>query len=184
MTTAAQHVQAWRDQKRRDGYVPMTVWLKPSTKRAIEDLAHRRREDSGQVIAEAILIMSGTEGLPSQAAYTDVPTVLRLIDERLGLLTPHQAYPVTAPASRAIPLSPVLSRGEYGWKIQAVRIAAQELRRFTCTAMAKHLHDTESHTFATLRSLVKKGELIKKGTLYFWVEPPTTPSEQAALERH
>ena len=70
----------------------------------------------------------------------------------------------------------MLTRGEYGWRVQAIRTAARELGRFTSEQMAKHLNDDKDNVHSTLRHLARRGELQKKGIVYFWVDP-TTPDE-------
>ena len=64
----------------------------------------------------------------------------------------------------------------YGWRVQAIRTAARELGRFTSEQMAKHLNDDKDNVHSTLRHLARRGELQKKGIVYFWVDP-TTPDE-------
>ena len=93
----------------------------------------------------------------------------------IGQLPPAPAPDVPLPPPR-LPeeRSAVLLRGEYGWVVQAVRAAARELVRFTCEQMARHIDYNPDNVHSTLKHLTKRGELSKKGRVYFWVDP-TTP---------
>jgi hypothetical protein len=181
MDTQVQRVVQWREQKRQAGYQPLTVWLKAEVKHLIEDLAVQRRQDPAQVIAEAIQAYAGMHRPPAPPEYVDAPTVRRLVVEyvqeltAIGQLPPAPAPDVPLPPPR-LPeeRSAVLLRGEYGWVVQAVRAAARELVRFTCEQMARHIDYNPDNVHSTLKHLTKRGELSKKGRVYFWVDP-TTP---------
>ena len=54
MDTQVLRVAAWREQKRKAGYQPLTVWLKAEVKHLIEDLASQSRQEIAEVVSEAI----------------------------------------------------------------------------------------------------------------------------------
>jgi hypothetical protein len=177
-------VVAWREQKRREGYQPLTVWLKADVKHKIEDLAAQRREDLGQVITEAIIAYDGA----GPAAPVEAPALYRLIDERLAALLPsllHQAPAVSEQTGPAAPLelAPVLLRGEYGELTHAVRRAAQELRRFTHGGIVTHIGRDRRSIASSLKRLVQKGALRKKGTVYYWVDDAATTDADAPADQ-
>jgi hypothetical protein len=181
MDTQVQRVVEWREQKRKAGYQPLTVWLKAEVKHLIEDLASQRRQDLAEVVSEAIRMYAGQHRSPVVPDYVDAATVRRLVAEYVQALgggvaqAPVLEAPRKPPATGA--LSPTLLRGEHGWLIQAVRVAARALPRFTCAQMAKQVNHKHSSVIKTLQYLVEKGEISKKGTVYYWVggqAPPET----------
>ena len=50
---AVERTQSWREQKRQQGYRPLTVWLPAALKARIEDLAYQRHQEVAELIAEA-----------------------------------------------------------------------------------------------------------------------------------
>jgi hypothetical protein len=184
MDTQVERVLAWREQKRRDGFQPLTVWLKAEIKHQIEDVAAQRRQDLGQVITEAIVAYYGA----GPTVPFDVQTVSRLIDERLAALAPRLGPP--PPSSDEQPASPVplarppgLSRGEYGEVAQAVRRGAQALQRFTNNGLARHIDRDPRSVASSVKRLVQKGALRKQGTLYFWVGDAAAAAEGSTPRR-
>ena len=179
MDTQVQRVVQWREQKRQAGYQPLTVWLKAEVKHLIEDLASQRRQDLAEVISEAIQAYAEAHSTPAKPEYVDAPTVRRLVAEYVRDLGGQISQDLAAEAPRGSPQSPassVLLPGEYGWRIQAIREAAPHLHRFTCATMARHLGTKPKTILKTLYQMANDGELIKKGTVYYWVDP-TTPDE-------
>jgi hypothetical protein len=179
MDTQVQRVGEWREQKRRQGYRPLTVWLQADVKHLIEDLAAQYRQDPAQVVSAAIRAYAVQHSVRPTPEYVDVSTVRRLIQEHMSILAasemPQEPGLAAPPSPRAADtLSPVLLPGEYGGTIQAVRRAAEHLGRFTCAQLARHISYKNSNVFAALRSLVKTGEVVKKGQVYFWtgIAPP------------
>jgi hypothetical protein len=179
MDTQVLRVTEWREQKRKAGYQPLTVWLKADVKHLIEDLASQRRQDLAEVVSEAIRTYAGQQRTPVPVEYVDAASVRRLVAEYMQDLG-REVSPVPAPdVPRSAPHLPeepssVLVRGEYGWIVQAVRTEARGMGRFTCQTMAKRLGTPSKNVLKTLYAMAKRGELIKKGTVYLWVEP-TTP---------
>ena len=97
----------------------------------------------------------------------------RLVAEYVNELMAGQIPQAPAPdvPRPRLPESSVLLPGEYGSRVQAIREAAQELLRFTGEQMARHINQKTDNVHSTLRHLAKRGELSKKGRVYFWVAP-------------
>ena len=64
MDTQVLRVAAWREQKRKAGYQPLTVWLKAEVKHLIEDLASQSRQEIAEVVSEAIRVYAGQHRSP------------------------------------------------------------------------------------------------------------------------
>ena len=77
-----------------------------------------------------------------------------------------------APASQGRP-------PDYGKRSQAVEQLAQQLHRFTCPELAKHLGEERRDVKLVLMRKVKQGTVTKEGNIYTWVG--TTPSMAEAL---
>src|SRR5262245_50652233 len=127
MDTQVERVKTWRAEKRREGYQPLTVWLKADVKHRIEDLAAQRRQDLGQVVTEMVLAY----GYARYVGPSEVETVHRIVDERLALLVSQMGplAPVPNETSPSPPLAPtpLLLPGEHGAQIQALRRVAKAL---------------------------------------------------------
>ena len=180
MDTQVQRVVQWREQKRQAGYQPLTVWLKAEVKHLIEDLAVQRRQDPAQVIAEAIQAYAGMHRPPAPPEYVDAPTVRRLVVEyvqeltAIGQLPPAPAPDVPLPPPRLPEERPRCCCAGSMAGLSRLCAAARELVRFTCEQMARHIDYNPDNVHSTLKHLTKRGELSKKGRVYFWVDP-TTP---------
>src|SRR5262245_30485709 len=147
MDSQVERARAWREQKRRDGYLQMTVWVKPDIKHRIEDLAAQHRQDLGEVVTD----MVQAYGYARYVGPAEVHTGHRLIDERLALFGQQLAAQMDervlalapqegeTPATPAPLRSPILLPGEHGAQIQALRRASKDLERFTLPQLAKHL---------------------------------------------
>jgi hypothetical protein len=180
MDTEVQRVTEWRKQKRREGYRQLTVWLKAEIKHQIEDLAAVRRQELGEVITEAVLAL----GEDRPAAWVDALTVHRLIDERLAALLPRLPAQASAPAEPDVAgtMAPVTLEGEYGDVIEAVRLTAAKLGRFTNSTMTRVLVGRAPKTISSaLFRLVQRGELTRRGYVYFWVDPEKASTTAPAV---
>lgn len=165
MLTPVERVQTWREQKRREGYLPLTVWLKPEVKHQIEDLAAARHEDLGQVITVAL----GAFAAAQPVDRTLNRTVRQLVREALADLVPPLSPPPAIP--EPVPRATTLLPGEYGALVGAVRAMAAQLRRFTCPGIAHHIGVHRKKVAPTLRHLVSRGELRHQSPVYFWIDP-------------
>jgi hypothetical protein len=176
MDTQVQRVVAWREQKRRDGYQPLTVWLQADIKHRIEDLAAERRQDLGQVLTEMVLAY----GYARYVGPTEVETVHRIVDERLALLVSQMGTlaPVPSQAPHATPLTPdaLLLPGEHGAQIQALRRVAKDLKRFTLPKIAREIGVNPRNIYTNARKLVQNGEWHKSKSVYFWRADPGAPA--------
>src|SRR4029453_2755741 len=171
MDTEVCRVLEWREAKRKAGYQSLTVWLKADVKHLIEDLASQRRQDLAEVISDAIRGYSGVHQKPPEPAPVDTATIRRLVAEYVEeLSTGPQAPPPVAAGPLPKPRMPdvVLIRGGDGLLLPAVRTAGRKLGRVTGEQMARHLNVQVDNAHGTLRHLAKRGELIKKGRLYWW----------------
>ena len=72
MDTQVQRVVQWREQKRKAGYRPLTVWLKAEVKHLIEDLASQRRQEPAQVVGAAIRAYAGHGRMPRHRQTTSM----------------------------------------------------------------------------------------------------------------
>jgi hypothetical protein len=174
MDTQVERVNAWREQKRRDGYQPMTIWIKAKVKHTIEDLASQRRQDLGEVVTAAVEALTGGK---APAAET-VRTVRELVAESLAALAPGLLSP--GPPT-PLPPTDALLPGERGAQTQAIRAAAVQLGRFTCAAMAKQVGSKSNNIIKTLSHLVDQGELVKEGPVYFVVSDAAPPPSATLL---
>src|SRR4029453_3853026 len=168
MDTQVGRVLEWRGGERKAGYQQLTVWLKAEVKHLIEDFAAQRRQDLAEVISEAIQAYAGQPRGQVPVEYVDAATVRRLVAEYVQDLGGGGAQAPVVDAPRKPPatgtLSPTLLRGEHGWLIQAVRVAARDRARFTCANLAKQINYSHDSVRKTLQYLVEKGEVRKKGT--------------------
>jgi hypothetical protein len=71
---AVERTQSWREQKRQQGYRPLTVWLPAALKARIEDLAYQRRQEVAELIADAF-----ADWQPFKAGKPAAPTDRRQI---------------------------------------------------------------------------------------------------------
>ena len=97
MDTQVQRVVQWREQKRKDGYLPFTVWLKAEDKHLIEDLASQHRQEPAQVVSAALRAYAGTHRTPVVPEYVDALTVRRLVSECVNELMAGQIPQASAP---------------------------------------------------------------------------------------
>jgi hypothetical protein len=163
-----QRVVQWREQKRRAGYQPLTVWLKTDIKHRIEDLAAQQRVDCGQVVTTAILTLTQATAKRQAPAPPDYRLLERLIDERLAVKLPPLLQQEPSPEALALEALPRL--GEWGALRKAVQVAARKLRRFRMTQMAREVGAQPSQVWRVLKLLVKKGELHRSGVIYRYIE--------------
>ena len=99
MDTQVQRVAEWREQKRKAGYQPLTVWIKAEVKHLAEDLASQRRQEIAEVVSEAIRLYAGQQRPDSD--YVTVATMRRLMAEYVrdlgGSVGPDPAAPLPTP---------------------------------------------------------------------------------------
>ena len=53
MSEASKRTLAWREQKREEGYQPVTIWIPARIKNAMVNLGFQRHQDLGALITEA-----------------------------------------------------------------------------------------------------------------------------------
>jgi hypothetical protein len=114
MSEASIRTLAWREQKRQDGYQPVTIWIPATVKNALVNLAFTRHQDLSELITEALQAWAPTKG-GKTVAFTETRQVEALIDRKIKeALTPPlpqiPSLPPPAPEVDALPPPPV------GWK--------------------------------------------------------------------
>src|SRR5262245_5405520 len=101
METQVQRVITWREQKRRQDYQPLTIWLKSDVKHMTEDLAAQRRQDLKKIITLGILALKEEQSKRVKSDQPDYPLLRRLIDERLAVQIPAYVQQMAADATPA-----------------------------------------------------------------------------------
>lgn len=102
MSEASIRMIAWREQKRQEGYMPVTVWIPAKIKNAMTTLAFSRHQDLGELIVEAFQAWSPTKG-GKPVSVADPHQVEALIDRKLkeALAAFHPAPPEAPPPAPA-----------------------------------------------------------------------------------
>ena len=80
---AVERTQSWREQKREQGYRPLTVWLPAALKARIEDLAYTRHQEVAELIAEAFTAWQPFQA-GKKAALTDRRQIQAMIQEEIS----------------------------------------------------------------------------------------------------
>jgi hypothetical protein len=67
MSEASRRTIAWREQKREEGYQPVTIWIPAGVKNQMVNVAFERHQDLGQLLCEAFQAWSGAKGTAGRA---------------------------------------------------------------------------------------------------------------------
>jgi hypothetical protein len=113
MSEASIRTIAWRDQKRQEGYQPVTIWIPAAVKNAMVNLAFTRHQDLGELITEAFQAWSPARG-GKAAPSMDLRKVEALIDLKLSHALANQhltSSPPAAPETEAPPALPPAPAG-------------------------------------------------------------------------
>jgi hypothetical protein len=167
----------WREQKRREGYRSLTVWLKADIKHLLEDLAAERREDVGQVITAALHALAGARPRGSQPAGVDYQTVQRMLDAR-------DAQLLAALGGQERPSPPVAHLPQprdqaYGWLTRTMEQVAPQLGRFTNAQLAHAVQGRSSNVHSALQRWLAQGKVRREGVTYVWVgKAPSSHAER------
>jgi hypothetical protein len=85
---------AWREEKRKAGYQPLTIWVKADVKHRLEDLAFLRRKDLGEIVTEAL--HAWQPATAGRGVRTDDARIKELVRAEVAALL-HQGQSSSAP---------------------------------------------------------------------------------------
>jgi hypothetical protein len=106
MSEASTRTIAWREQKRQEGYQPVTIWLPASVKNAMTNLSFQRHQDLGELIVEAFQAWSPLKG-GKPVSFADARQMEALVDRKIAeALAALSKAPQEAPAPEESPLAP------------------------------------------------------------------------------
>jgi hypothetical protein len=165
METPVQRVLAWREQKRRQGYQPMTIWLTAAVKHRMEDLAAQRREDLG-----ALLTAAFEAWLPARRGGSAPPTLDALVRQKVEETMATHWRRVRAGLPSPLETEPEALQ-------RAVEQTARRLGQFTATQMVEHLGSTHAQVRPILDLLRTQGILRKPkhSHTYTYIDLPARP---------
>jgi hypothetical protein len=83
MSEASKRTIAWREQKRGEGYQPVTIWIPARIKNAMANLAFQRRQDLGELITEAFQAWTPARAAGAGGVLTPAQ-VAALIDRKIA----------------------------------------------------------------------------------------------------
>jgi hypothetical protein len=113
MSEASIRTIAWREQKRQEGYQPVTIWIPAPVKSAMVNLSFQRHQDLSELIVEAFQAWIPAKG-GKAAPSVDLRQVEALVDRKLAyaLATQHLTpSPPAAPETEAPPALPPAPAG-------------------------------------------------------------------------
>jgi hypothetical protein len=118
MLNAAQRTSEWREDRRKEGWQHLDVWIPGRVKNILTNLATQRRQHISAVVTEAILALPHAKAAGSVGVLTPAQ-VREMIQEQLAAALASQptavvpqAAPQPEPEPPADPLPPLLP----GWK--------------------------------------------------------------------
>jgi hypothetical protein len=94
MSEASARTLAWREEKRKAGFQPLTIWVKADVKHRLEDLAFLRRKDLGEIVTEALNAWQPASA--GRGTRTDDTRIRELIRAELAALH-HQGQSPSLP---------------------------------------------------------------------------------------
>ena len=98
MSEASIRTIAWREQKRQEGYQPVTIWIPAAVKNAMANLAFQRYQDLGELIVEAFQAWSPTKG-GKPVAFAETHRLTEIIDRRIAAALAGQHLTPQLPAA-------------------------------------------------------------------------------------
>jgi hypothetical protein len=93
---------AWREQKRQEGYQPVTVWLPAVVKNAMVNISFQRHQDLGELITEAFQAWSQAKG-SKPLSFTDPRQIQAMIDDAIREALAHATAPPPIPPPPGLP---------------------------------------------------------------------------------
>jgi hypothetical protein len=91
MSEAAERVEAWRRAKRQEGLRPVTYWVSPACKSALESLAYQRQQDVGACLMEVVQHFMVCKGArtPARLSKEDVRWITDHINAEVSRQLAH-----------------------------------------------------------------------------------------------
>jgi hypothetical protein len=109
MSEAAKRTSTWREQRREDGYQPVTVWIPGRIKELAVKVAFQQHQDLGVVVAEALQAYALAKGA-KPSTVVDMRRVEALVDQKIAQALASQHPAPTAPPAPALPVPEGLKR--------------------------------------------------------------------------
>ena len=118
MSEASKRVLEWREQKRLEGFMPVTIWIPGKVKNQMVNDAFQRHQDLGELITEVYLAHPPTKS-GRGAALMDRQLITRLVQDQVAQALARQ-HPAPAPPAPALaPVSAGLKRCPKGHQYPA-----------------------------------------------------------------
>jgi hypothetical protein len=105
MSEASKRTLAWREQKRQDGYQPVTIWIPAKMKNAMVNLAFERHQELSALIMEAFQAWPPAKGNKT-AVPLDVHRLEALIDRKIAQAMASQSPTPAPPPAAPVPPPP------------------------------------------------------------------------------
>jgi hypothetical protein len=133
---ASRRVLAWREQKRADGFQPVTIWIPATIKNSMVNLAFQQHQDLGELLTAAFQAWTPAKGA-RPSTVVDMRRVEALVDQKIAhaLTSQHQA-PTPPPPERP-PLPAGLKRCPKGHQYPAGSKECPQCRTLSKRAQRK-----------------------------------------------
>lgn len=105
MSEASQRTLAWREQKRQEGYQPVTIWIPATLKNTMVNFAFQRHQDLGEVMVEAFQLLAHAKGVKA-AVPMDVRRLKALIATEIAEALASQSPVPAPPPAVSLPPAP------------------------------------------------------------------------------
>jgi hypothetical protein len=138
MSEASKRTLAWREQKRQEGYQPVTIWIPARLKNAMVNLGFQRHQDLGELIAEAYQAWS-----PAKAEKLTAPVDQRRLEAIIKPLIAEalaRAESAPPPAPEVAAPRPVAPTGMKVCRKGHAPYPAHKAECPTCTRERKREH--------------------------------------------
>jgi hypothetical protein len=110
MSEASLRTLAWREKKRQDEFMPVTIWIPAKAKNAMTNLAFSRHQDLGELIVEAFQAWAPAQG-GKALHFTSPREVEALVDRKIREAQLSQGAPAQVPAPSGPPDLPTPATG-------------------------------------------------------------------------
>lgn len=135
MSEASKRTLAWREQKRQDGYQPVTIWIPAKIKNAMVNLSFQRHQDLGELLVEAFQTWTPAKG-GQPAQLVDMRRVQDLVEREVAkALASQSPTPASAPLALAEALPPGQKRCRKGHAYPASKKECPQ-----CATLRKQKH--------------------------------------------
>jgi hypothetical protein len=110
MSEASIRTIAWREQKRHEGFQPVTIWVPARVKNAMTNLCFQRHQDLGELITEAFQAWAPAQGV--KAVHLTSPREMEaFVDRKIREALSSQGAPAQPPAPSGPPSLPTPAAG-------------------------------------------------------------------------